>query len=261
MRPLTTHLAPLLTQALPLPKPYKSTLPSPFLEEEEDEFEPDELDDSADEYFASAPPPKRPRRSSTLATTRKDEEVPLSATGKHLKPSNRKVSHSLIERRRREEIDDCLATLRDVVPQCREQGEAKVAKAKERGRKRGRKADDKDDADKGGLHKLEILQGTIVYIEQLEARLAALSPSPSLQPTPGASPPAHRQGKRSNSDVSSFASLTPAVVSTGRVESDWPTVAELARRASARSLPVPDDAAADLLLSLTSPELRPVMFA
>ncbi|KAG0656496.1 hypothetical protein C6P46_007069 [Rhodotorula mucilaginosa] len=52
--------------------------------------------------------------------------------------SKRKVSHSLIERRRREKINDCLATLRETVPSLREEGERKLARAKERGRKRGK---------------------------------------------------------------------------------------------------------------------------
>lgn len=69
--------------------------------------------------------------------------------------SKRKVSHSLIERRRREKINDCLATLKETVPSLKEEGEKKIAKAKERGRKRGRG----DEAgERGGLHKLEILQ-------------------------------------------------------------------------------------------------------
>jgi hypothetical protein len=171
------------------------------------------------------------------------------------------------------------------VPQCREQGEAKVARAKERGRKRGRKDD--GEGEKQGLHKLEILQGTIVYIEQLEAQLASLSSDAALSPalpgaySPAASvpsspataalsrPAAHRQQAASFSSVSSVASLSPVnehalsatkvALPLQRKESvpSWPTVAELARRASI-SAPVPDDAAAELLLGLTSPELRPI---
>lgn len=69
--------------------------------------------------------------------------------------SKRKVSHSLIERRRREKINQCLQSLKEMVPSLREEGEKKLAKARERGRKRGRG----DDAgERGGLHKLEILQ-------------------------------------------------------------------------------------------------------
>lgn len=72
--------------------------------------------------------------------------------------SQRKVSHSLIERRRREKINDCLGSLKQIVPHCREEGEKKEARARERGRKRGRKAEGDDDTQRGGLHKLEILQ-------------------------------------------------------------------------------------------------------
>jgi len=175
-----------------------------------------------------------------------------------------------------------VATLRSIVPQCREQGEAKVARAKERGRKRGRKED--GDGDKQGLHKLEILQGTIVYIEQLESQLATMasdatlspalasvySPAHSVPSSPATVPTPHpasaRPSAASFSSVSSAPSLAPvnevsllmtkAPVPVARVQT-WPTVAELARRASV-SAPVPDDTAAELLLGLTSPELRPV---
>lgn len=77
--------------------------------------------------------------------------------------TNRKVSHSLIERRRREKINDCLASLRQMVPQCRVEARAKEVRAKERTRKRGRgnKDDDAEDGEgegpRGGLHKLQIL--------------------------------------------------------------------------------------------------------
>jgi len=93
-------------------------LPSPPGFDEEDEFELDEAeaDDSADDDFAptnSAATSKRPRRASALASSgstqsnhRTSPTSPeLTATGG--KPSNRKVSHSLIERRRREKINDC----------------------------------------------------------------------------------------------------------------------------------------------------------
>jgi hypothetical protein len=67
------------------------------------------------------------------------------------------VSHSLIERRRREKINDCLSTLKTMVPQCREEGERKERRARERGRKRGR-GEEEEEGSRGGLHKLEILQ-------------------------------------------------------------------------------------------------------
>lgn len=110
----------------------------------------------------SPPPSKRPRReASTAARIALRQPSPLDLSPP-LRPvssqSNRKVSHSLIERRRREKINDCLAALRTLVPHCREQGERKEARAKERGRKRGRRDDGEEESSKGGLHKLEILQ-------------------------------------------------------------------------------------------------------
>ncbi|GAA5861670.1 hypothetical protein JCM8547_000700 [Rhodosporidiobolus lusitaniae] len=94
--------------------------------------------------------------------------------------SKRKVSHSLIERRRREKINQCLMSLKETVPSLKEEGKRKMAKARERGRKRGR---GEDAGERGGLHKLEILQGTIQYIDELRLRINALEnqqhPSPS----------------------------------------------------------------------------------
>lgn len=134
------------------------------------------------EWFPVEPAPKRPRRSAAIVAARNiprqpspfdlteegfeddggDEpdpsesmSPPPTSSSRGGGASKRKVSHSLIERRRREKINDCLAALRETVPNLREEGERKLARAKERGRKRGRG----DDAgERGGLHKLEILQ-------------------------------------------------------------------------------------------------------
>lgn len=140
--------------------------------------------------------------------------------------TNRKVSHSLIERRRREKINDCLSTLKALVPHCRAESEKKEARAKERGRKRGRQ----DESHHGGLHKLEILQGTIVYIEQLEAQLAAAL----VPPASGSEPP-----REAN-----------------------PKMPILPHPRASRTMALDDsDQAALLLLKFsTSPELRPVFF-
>lgn len=93
-------------------------LPTPPELDEDDEFELDEIDedDSADDDFApsaAAATSKRPRRASTQTNSSGSNQSAyhgssvspqLTATGG--KPSNRKVSHSLIERRRREKIND-----------------------------------------------------------------------------------------------------------------------------------------------------------
>lgn len=103
------------------------------------------------------PPPPRPSAShsrTSASGSRKAVSLETSVG------SSRKVSHSLIERRRREKINECLSTLRRLVPYCREEGERKEARAKERGRKRGSRmvVDDDGEQSRGGLHKLEILQ-------------------------------------------------------------------------------------------------------
>lgn len=155
-----------------------SLLPTPQGEEEDDEddedFDPDyiaprkrprrEAASEAAKRIPRQPSPFELREASVsnspqvLLLTRSfpsTESPPRSGGGGQ---SNRKVSHSLIERRRRERINDCLGHLKQLVPQCREEGEKKVARAKERGRKRGRKGEDGAEEGRGGLHKLEILQ-------------------------------------------------------------------------------------------------------
>lgn len=128
-----------------------------------------EDDEDQDPSYTSSGSRKRPRREAAVTASRL---IPRQPSPFELSPppsrsgsggvasSNRKVSHSLIERRRRERINDCLGHLKQVVPQCRAEGEKKVARAKERGRKRGKKGEDDggDDGQRGGLHKLEILQ-------------------------------------------------------------------------------------------------------
>ncbi|BGP13669.1 hypothetical protein JCM10213_002237 [Rhodosporidiobolus nylandii] len=168
--------------------------------------------------------------------------------------SKRKVSHSLIERRRREKINECLNTLRETVPQLREEGEKKLAKARERGRKRGRG----DEAgERGGLHKLEILQGTISYIDDLRARIAALEASSSASSSAHAPLPSPDSASASPPLLRSLPSpLLRASISS--------SLALHTGGCSEPTLPAqdlgPDDHEAGMLLLdfATSPELRPV---
>lgn len=120
-----------------------------------------ELDSDEDDDATFSPPPRGSHLSSTSSIKASSRENAGGggggAAGSGGASSKRKVSHSLIERRRREKINDCLSTLKETVPCLREEGAKKIAKAKERGRKRGR-----DDAgERGGLHKLEILQASL----------------------------------------------------------------------------------------------------
>ncbi|GAA5884255.1 hypothetical protein JCM16303_002427 [Sporobolomyces ruberrimus] len=176
--------------------------------------------------------------------------------------TKRKVSHSLIERRRREKINDCLATLKDTVPNLKEEGEKKIAKAKERGRKRGRG----DEAgERGGLHKLEILQGTIEYIEALRARIIELENSRSRssshersrQSSPSVSPSSH-----STVSPGSEALRPPPLVSANSFTSSSTTnsspTSQGTREPVSLSKEEADHAANMLLYFSTSPELRPV---
>lgn len=123
------------------------------------------------------------------------------------------------------------------------------------------------------MHKLEILLATLVYIEELEGRLARRGED---EPTTGPSSPstipdgAMREGSRhsANSDVSSFAALSPGLECTPLDVGAHPV--RVAARESGVGLEgtgstsadqVHDDDAARLLIAFhASPELRPVRF-
>ncbi|ORY78377.1 hypothetical protein BCR35DRAFT_352882 [Leucosporidium creatinivorum] len=255
------------------------SMPSlPSIEDDEDE----------DPSYTTASPRKRPKREAAVTASRNIPRQPSpfelsppprgssgggAAAGASGSQSNRKVSHSLIERRRRERINDCLAHLRQLVPQCREEGEKKVARAKERGRKRGRKGDDDggDEGQRGGLHKLEILQGTIRYVEELETRIATLE-GRLLQPAPTRSPidsaTASPASLPSDSAPTDRAPQAPAPVAHHPLPSSYPAVPHQKLTSLApphagvgRAFDPSEEATAELLLNLsTSPELRPISF-
>ncbi|POY70204.1 hypothetical protein BMF94_6787 [Rhodotorula taiwanensis] len=246
------------------------------------------------EWFPVEPAPKRPRRSAAIVAARNiprqpspfdlteegfeddggDEpdpsesmSPPPTSSSRGGGASKRKVSHSLIERRRREKINDCLAALRETVPNLREEGERKLARAKERGRKRGRG----DDAgERGGLHKLEILQGTIAYIEDLRARIDALehqpaSPASPPSPTSAQKQPSKRPPELAPLDVapSAISPLPPFSASLGEPLNSMRRSTSLSLASSSGSGSgsgeVDDHEASLLLLNFsTSPELRPM---
>ncbi|KAJ3006738.1 hypothetical protein HKX48_009492 [Thoreauomyces humboldtii] len=97
----------------------------------------------------------------------------------------RKVSHSAIERRRRERINDKIVQLKDLVPAC---------------------------ANQENLHKLSILQNAIQHIHELKSQLdgrstlptspspeaaaPSMSPSPSPSPSPSQTPFEHRSQRQ-----------------------------------------------------------------
>ncbi|KAH8925747.1 hypothetical protein BT69DRAFT_1087363 [Atractiella rhizophila] len=100
-----------------------------------------------------------------------------AATKKTTRKVSRKVSHSLIERRRREKINDCLDTLKNIVPQCQEQMSNKMAAKQQKLEmakkcKRRKKKDEaqneelleeEEDGTGAGLHKLEILRQCLTF--------------------------------------------------------------------------------------------------
>ncbi|GAA5944724.1 uncharacterized protein JCM15063_002382 [Sporobolomyces koalae] len=187
--------------------------------------------------------------------------------------SKRKVSHSLIERRRREKINDCLSTLKETVPILKEEGERKIAKAKERGRRRGALATTDDNGERGGLHKLEILQGTIEYIaqlrariEELETRTAPISTSRHSEAASAVTPGSTSTSTWSASpDPVAPAIHAPLLATTDSFESSsasTTTAATVAEELEELVASKEDaDRAANMLLYFsTSPELRPVLF-
>ncbi|CAO1614747.1 unnamed protein product [Jaminaea pallidilutea] len=122
-----------------------------------------------------------------------------AAAKKLTRDSKRRATHSQIERRRREKINDRLITLRNLVPACTKEVEdrqkarieeelqsARIAAGlipsdakgkRKRNRRRATQAKKEENSDKDaelGLHKLEVLTHTIDYIYQLEARIEEL---------------------------------------------------------------------------------------
>ncbi|GAA5905141.1 hypothetical protein JCM5296_006927 [Sporobolomyces johnsonii] len=236
---------------------------------------------------------KRPRRSAAIVAARNIPRHPspfelesddasvsppppasssarAGGSGSSSAPSKRKVSHSLIERRRREKINECLATLRETVPNLREEGERKLARAKERGRKRG-KGDDA--GERGGLHKLEILQGTIEYIDSLRAHISALEeqlpasssqlssrPTPSQTLSPAGSSSLTMSG--APSPLAQSAASDPNSALPSGLPSPLISPHSFGSLSTLTSTNEPQDdadrAASMLLYFSTSPELRPV---
>ncbi|GAA5987857.1 hypothetical protein JCM5350_003173 [Sporobolomyces pararoseus] len=213
--------------------------------------QPSPLELDSDDGTFSPPPVSSTNGSSTIRSSR--EAVGGGA-------SKRKVSHSLIERRRREKINDCLSTLKETVPTLREEGAKKIAKAKERGRKRGR---GDESGERGGLHKLEILQGTIEYINELRARIGQLEERNqrefSSQTSGEASP---LSAHNSSSPPSATSRQPPSLTTTNSFDSSSASVTTSTSTSPDETLTMSreeaDHAASMLLYFSTSPELRPV---
>ncbi|KAF9913442.1 hypothetical protein BX616_010028 [Lobosporangium transversale] len=87
-----------------------------------------------------------PTSTSTSTTTRRRTSSSAKLIDQETRDLMRKVSHSAIERRRRERINDKILQLKHLVPAC---------------------------VDEDHLHKLSILQSTIEYIQHLKAILPA----------------------------------------------------------------------------------------
>lgn len=141
---------------------------------------------------------------------------PSTSPKKGVRDSKRRATHSQIERRRREKINDRLVTLRCIVPACaqeladrrrqKQEDEDEAARIAAGGapktyidaatgkpkRKRNRKrADSKKAAgeDELGLHKLDVLTHAINYIFELKAQIHTLQTGERPQHVPTADNP------------------------------------------------------------------------
>ncbi|KAJ3101584.1 hypothetical protein HDU97_001263 [Phlyctochytrium planicorne] len=122
--------------------------------EEEEDF--DELADDQEEEFEKRPATKKQRRSTTttcsppknttttskLMAIPKDRQAELLLAEWELKDKQRRVSHSAIERRRREKINERFTQLRTLIPTC---------------------------AHRDDLHKLSVLEHAIDHINHLKS--------------------------------------------------------------------------------------------
>lgn len=157
--------------------------------------------------FQSDSLPARRAKTAAMLSTRAglNDEAAVPTTGtqkgnstkRPVRDSKRRATHSQIERRRREKINDRLVTLRVIVPACtaeveerkrqkrQEEEEARKIAAGEmvptsvkgKRRRNRRKASTSEAAEKEdelGLHKLDVLTHTIEYIYELQDRIEEL---------------------------------------------------------------------------------------
>ncbi|CAO3666165.1 unnamed protein product [Rhizopus stolonifer] len=127
-------------------------------------------------YLPVHPPPISPRQSPTLASNSQPRLLPKTSptpfypfqlspqlppnVGRNHSTADereqaRKISHSAIERRRRERINDKITQLKDLIPSC---------------------------ADGSNLHKMTVLQGAIDYITYLRKVVKDLGKDPDQLP-------------------------------------------------------------------------------
>ncbi|KAJ1019338.1 hypothetical protein NDA13_006254 [Ustilago tritici] len=164
-------------------------------------------------YSRYRPPPVAPPSfgpSKPCFTHPVDEELPCSSPPKKaVRDSKRRATHSQIERRRREKINDCLVTLRSIVPACakeledqrrqkqEEQDEAAriaaggapktyidAATGKPKRKRNRKRPDTKKNApgeEELGLHKLDVLTHAINYIFELKAEIHELKTEETLE--------------------------------------------------------------------------------
>lgn len=157
---------------------------------------------------------------STPSSPSKAEDASASPPKKAVRDSKRRATHSQIERRRREKINDRLVTLRSIVPACakeledrrrqKQEEEDEAARIAAGGapktyidaatgkpkRKRNRKKPDTKKAAAGGdkeeelgLHKLEVLTHAINYIFELKAYIEKLETGRGPEHVPTADNP------------------------------------------------------------------------
>ncbi|PWN53984.1 hypothetical protein IE53DRAFT_365861 [Violaceomyces palustris] len=169
--------------------------------------------------LAAQPPPPPPPPLPIESATKETQKNAVEVAKKPGRDSRRRATHSQIERRRREKINDRLVALRTIVPACakeledrrraRQEEEEEAARIaaggaprrsiivdgppgtrpkRKRNRRKVEKAKVGADGEKEeelGLHKLEVLTHTINYIYELKARIEELETGikPAVIPT------------------------------------------------------------------------------
>ncbi|KIJ37026.1 hypothetical protein M422DRAFT_33909 [Sphaerobolus stellatus SS14] len=108
--------------------------------------------------LSNMPGPSQPSSSAAVpAAPRRRGRKPAGSLSKSAREQLRKTNHSVIEKRRREKINEALAALRQLVPNDKPTGESKEKK-------------DKEERE----FKLEILERTVDYLQKVVARVRTL---------------------------------------------------------------------------------------
>ncbi|KAK4510697.1 uncharacterized protein ATC70_005130 [Mucor velutinosus] len=108
-------------------------------------------------HFYIAPPPISPYQNWPLQSSTSTPPSPRTSSPSktNIKENNRRLSHSAVEKRRREKMNDKIERLKTLIPSCKSQFPTTVQQP---------------------IHKLSVLQAAIDYIQELHDQLEANLP-------------------------------------------------------------------------------------